>query len=119
MITTEPDLKYWSTVDGNREGWKRLDVLLKAVRRVLPKRWQVEDDNSGAWYWYRTSGVRMGGYATPEWDGQPGVVPFLALDDDCEEIGEQVNLAIELTGDIEVDALRVALKVINQFERGY
>jgi hypothetical protein len=116
-VPESPELHYWSN-EGNGY-WDRLEELMKACRRVLPARWGLEEDRSGSWYWYRQSGVHMQAYATPEWEGEPGI-PFLRLDEeDTYKDDEQITLNVELTGDVEMDALRIVLKVVNQLERGY
>jgi hypothetical protein len=117
-----PVLHYWP-IDAGRDSWKTHDALLRMVAHVLqPSRWCIEEDMSGAWLWHQRgtlSYTGLSGYATPEWDGQPGI-RFAKLDENgTYESDEEITLTLELTGDLYTDAVRIVLKVINQFERGY
>jgi len=126
-VKHDPVLHYWPTEAGNRDAWNKHDALKHMVTRLLvPSRWCLEEDMSGAWLWHQRGTLSthenytgLSGYATPEWEGCPGIA-FAKLDENgTYESDEQVTLTLELTGDLYSDALRIILKVTNQFERGY
>lgn len=121
-----PGCHYWPEHSGNRAAFVRHDQLLKAVKATAKLvGWAVSEDNhSGGWEWQQDPVCGMGWffYATPEWEGAKGGVAFeRAYDIEGKELPDLETewLQLELTGNAEMDALRIVLKVINHATRGY
>lgn len=116
MITTgsSPAL-YWDVQ-------KDHDELFAAVQKTAELvGWSVDKDHhSGAWEWHEDPCCDMGhaGYATPEWDGLGGTVVLDRFTDESTPPDTELH-TLELTGNPEMDALRIVLKIINAFVRGY
>jgi hypothetical protein len=114
---------YWPAIGTRLADYTRHTELLRAVQATAQLvGWEVEEErHSGAWEWHQDPCCDMGaaGYATPEWEGEPGIIPVDRFVDDGDETPDTVILTLELTGNPELDALRVVLKVINFFTRGY
>ena len=116
-VMLAPGCYYWPA----RGSYAKHDALLKAVQATAKLvGWSVEETMDGAWLWHSDPVTHMGynGFATPEWEGRAGQIPLNVLDESCT-VADDVILKLELTGNPEMDALRVVLKVVNAFVRGY
>lgn len=121
-----PNCHYWPEHNAsalNNAVWRRMEELLKAVQATAKLvGWSVEEEHgSGAWYWTSDPCCDVGhaGYATPEWEGAKGGLPLQRFDMNGDAESDTEWLQLELTGVPEMDALRIVLKVVNQFQRGY
>lgn len=117
MMTTETECLYYPADPTKPEAWDRMLDLLAAVKLAARTvGWEVEEDeHTGAWFWSEDV-CQMGraGFATPEWEGEAGTLPV--------ELWEQEGItvhALELSGNPQMDALRIVLKAVNAFTRGY
>jgi hypothetical protein len=121
-MITAPGCRYWPSDVTKESRWARMDAFRKQVAKTAELvGWDVtEEYHSGAWHW-ADSATHMGrcGYATPEWEGTPGEIPVALFDDAGDVADHKGELKVELTGNMEMDALRVVLRIVNAFEKGW